>query len=1032
MTRDPMFKVGDYVQRVNQPEVAGVVRELRYDGQVESWNYLVQFGAQLRAVPEEALETVTIVQSPWESLNQGNLSGRAHFVFTLTYERLKSPPARIAHSFATARTQFYPYQFKPLLKFLDNPGKSVLIADDVGLGKTIEAAYILRELDAHQAIERVLIVVPARLRSKWEKELRQRFDEQFKIVKGSDLIEQANRVAKGRELEEFRWIVSYESIRSEEVRAALDEALVPIDVLIVDEAHRLRNPETLQHKIGAVLTRSANAIVFLTATPVQNKLEDIWNLLRLLSPDEFSEWALFQEQVKGNRLILAAQAALAIHPPDYSAAAEAVESFIRKHAPERAGRRFLATILERLSDAPSDRRECLELQADISRLSPTSHIISRTRKIDALPNRPKREAHWQRVRLTEEERAIYDSVEDICRRRWPGTAVSWGFQMSLMMAYRMTASCIPAALQYFSDKLKETEQADVSISEEDRSGGQEAEEMTAWTGPARRALEQIVECAYRVPEYDSKLKELTRAFKAIWEDDDRNKTSRRKIIVFSFFRRTLEYLARALSGRAIPNCMIHGGVPVDVRERAIDDFLEPAGVSVLLTSEVGGEGIDLQAASVLFNYDLPWNPMVVEQRIGRIDRIGQEARRLVILNFVVEDSIEERVLARLLTKIEIFKESIGEPDPILGEEIERLAGRALQGDLSREELDSIVEQQGDALAHRVLEAKKMLTRVDGLLAADQALIDEINAIIGERQLPSEYELILFLNSFLANRYPGTQLPPRVLKEVVTVNLGSNLGFALENSAPELGHDAATFGRRISTGPVDLTLSREAEYHHPRAVRVHLQHPLTRFAVSEITKERSRKNSGFALSLSTKRLPVGRYGFLVSLIHVRTQRSLTKLVALFADWDSHRLWAEPNEATALLIEMLERAEDLRNVPQLSDTAAIKDCLVAALDELKRDWEKREAKLEQARLEQQSVSRLAILDFRVKRIRERLTKLEGSGANEFAIRMTKAQLTKAEQEKELALTSSKNQTWGAIEHEEIAVGYMEVPGASPSLA
>lgn len=746
------FNVGDYVQRVNQPEMVGVVRELRCDNQVESWNYVVQFGAQLRALPEEALETVTIVQSPWEAFEQGRLSGKTHFVFTLTYERLKSPPARIAHSFATARTQFYPYQFKPLLKFLDNPGKSVLIADDVGLGKTIEAGYILRELDAHQAIERVLVLVPARLRSKWEKELRQRFGEQFRIVKGADLIEQASRVGKGRELEEFRWITSFESTRSDEVRAALDEVLLPIDVFIVDEAHRLRNPETLQHKVGGVLTRSANAIVFLTATPVQNKLEDLWNLLRLLSPEEFSEWPLFQEQIKGNRLILAAQRALSAHPPDYETATEAVESFVKRFSPERAGRQFLSSISDRLANASSDRRECLELQADISRLSPTSHIVSRTRKVEALPNRPKREPHWQRVRLSEEERTVYDSVEAICRRKWPGTADSWGFQMSLMMAYRMTASCIPAALEYFSDKLKETAQVMQPAPDEESTGWEEAGEVTAWTGPARQVLAEIVESAYRVPKHDSKLEELLSAFKGIWQHDERNSLPQRKIIVFSFFRRTLDYLGRALAERKIANRKIHGGVPVEERERAIDDFLERSDVQVLLTSEVGGEGIDLQAASVLFNYDLPWNPMVVEQRIGRIDRIGQLAKRLVILNFVVENSIEERVLKRLLTKIEIFKESIGEPDPIIGEEIERLAGRALQGDLLPEELDRIVEDQGDALARRVLEAKRMLTRVDGLLAADQALIDEINAVMGERQLPSENELILFLNAFLADRY----------------------------------------------------------------------------------------------------------------------------------------------------------------------------------------------------------------------------------------------------------------------------------------
>jgi SNF2 family DNA or RNA helicase len=198
-----------------------------------------------------------------------------------------------------------------------------------------------------------------------------------------------------------------------------------------------------------------------------------------------------------------------------------------------------------------------------------------------------------------------------------------------------------------------------------------------------------VGAGYELPKHDSKLEELVGAFNAIWDDDERSKTPRRKIVVFSFFRRTLDYLGRMLGARGIMNRKIHGGIPIDEREIAIDDFLERPDISVLLTSEVGGEGIDLQVASVLFNYDLPWNPMVVEQRIGRIDRIGQKAKRLVILNFVVEDSIEERVLQRLLTKIEIFKESIGEPDPIIGEEIERLTGRALQGDLSPEELDRL-------------------------------------------------------------------------------------------------------------------------------------------------------------------------------------------------------------------------------------------------------------------------------------------------------------------------------------------------------
>lgn len=1023
MNPDPRFKVGEYVQRVSQPESSGIVREHRWDTQAEGWNYLVQFGTQLRALPEEAIENISVAQSPWDSLQQGALSGRTHFVCTLTYERLKNPPARIAHSFATARTQFYPHQFKPLLKFLDNPGKAILIADDVGLGKTIEAAYILRELDAHQAIERVLIIVPARLRSKWEKELQNRFDEHFKVVKGIDLADQANRLAKGREPESFRWITSFESTRSEEIRAALDEMPLPIDVLIVDEAHRLRNPDTLQHKVGTILSRAANAVVFLTATPVQNKLEDLWNLLKLLSPEEFSEWSLFQEQIKGNRLILSAQEALARHPPNFVEAQRELEAFVKLFPPARSGRSFVSSVFQRLDEASIGRRECLELQSDISRMSPTGHLISRTRKVEAIPNRAKRDPHWQLVKLTSQEREIYENVEEICRRNWSGAQESWGFQMSLIMAYRMTASCIPAAVSYFSERFKESNRRLEEPFDEIEDPAL-AEGLAEWTGNTGTILREIVDKVPTVPQEDSKLKNLHSSLLAIWEEDDARGIPRRKIVVFSFFTRTLDYLSTALTSLGVLNRTIHGKISIEKRERSIDDFLERNDIPVLLTSEVGGEGIDLQAASVLFNYDLPWNPMVVEQRIGRIDRIGQKAKRLVIVNFVVKDSIEERVLKRLLTKIEIFRESIGEPDPIIGEQIERLAGRALQGELSDDELEKEIEQQGDALARRIIEAKKMLKRVDGLLAADQLLIDEINAIIGERQLPSEHELILFLNSFLADEYPGTQLPQRVTRDVVSVSLGSRLGFAIESASVELGHEAALFGRRISTGSIDLTLSRDAGFRHPRSELIHLQHPLTRFVVREKSRKQDARNSAFGLSLKTSRLPSGHYVFLVALLHINGLKSQTRLVALFTERNGLRVWSDPEETTPLLIEILERSSDPKQFAETNGLIRAKERLLDSLYRFEREWENREQKLESARTEQQAAARLAILDFRVQRVLDRLRNLELRGANEFAVRMTKAQLGKAEEERAVFKAHSFTSSRVQVEHEEIAVGILDV--------
>ena len=222
-TSDPRFKVGDVVQRANQAEAVGVVRDCRFNRQVEEWQYSVQFGAGTKTVLESTLVAFSEPASPWESLAAGRVSGAAHLVAVLTFHRLRKPPTRIAASFATSRTEIYPHQFRPLLKFLDHPGKRLLIADDVGLGKTIEAGYILRELEARQSVERVLVVCPSRLCTKWKREMEQRFQERFDVVTGRDFLDLAVKFRRGREPDPFRWVVSLESARSHDVAAAIEE-----------------------------------------------------------------------------------------------------------------------------------------------------------------------------------------------------------------------------------------------------------------------------------------------------------------------------------------------------------------------------------------------------------------------------------------------------------------------------------------------------------------------------------------------------------------------------------------------------------------------------------------------------------------------------------------------------------------------------------------------------------------------------------------------------------------------------------------
>lgn len=1036
---EPRFSSGDVVQRVNQPEAVGVVRDVRWDRQAESWNYSVQFGAQLRVLPEESLESLRPMVSPWDALLGGTVSGARHFVFTLTYHRLRRPPTRIAYSFSTSRTQFYPHQFTPLLKFLDHPGKRLLIADDVGLGKTIEAGYILRELRARQVVERVLVVVPARLVPKWKRELQTRFDESFDVVRRIDLLGLAERLRQGREIDPFRWIVSYEHVRPEEVRAALEDTQPPIDVLIVDEAHRLRNTETLQHRVGATLCRISDIVLFLSATPVQNRLEDLWHLLQLLSPEEFSSWDLFQNQIDANRPLLLAQRALALRPARLEEAATKLGEFLENPAGAQfANTEIAQSIAERLRTAGLHGRDLVELRADIGRLSPTGHIITRTRKVDALPDRPRREAGWIRVLLTAAELAIYESVAQLCRLAHGGYEGSWGFQMALLQAYRMTASSIPAAIGYFAERLRTSPSVlfgGEPVVDGDEDGEDESPEpidLTA-SAPASASIRERIVAAIatyeRIAGTDSKLECLVRELRSVWDEDDRAGRQRRKVVVFSTYRRTLVYLEAALDRRAIPNRMIHGLVPVDEREIAIDEFLDRGDVLVLLTSEVGGEGIDLQRASVVVNYDLPWNPMVVEQRIGRVDRIGQESPRIVVMNLVVAESVEEMILQRLLNKIGIFEESIGELDPIIGDEIQHLTERALRGELGPDELDRVVEETGEALQRRILAAHQMLARLDGLLAADQAIIDEIHAVTGERQLPTEEETRLFLNEFLGEHFPGCQIPEEATRRVVSLNLGEGLPAALERAAADFGADAATitrFARRLSGGPVEVTLSRDAGYRHLRADLLHLRHPLVRFAVSEVEKGRSRLHKAFALALGQSSiLAPGLYVFAISVVEIPGYRPTTRLAAAVVDVASDRAWSDPEETTPVVLELLERAQELE-LPLL-DSAALETAkarAVSALNGLLSDWSAREQRLDYARREQQYTALRTTLEFRLQRALTRLATLERRQAAHFAIRMAQAQVDRARQQLEAMAAQAPSTTWPGVEQEEIAVGVLRV--------
>jgi len=714
---------------------------------------------------------------------------------------------------------------------------------------------------------------------------------------------------------------------------------------------------------------------------------------------------------------------------------------LREFLENPAGTQFAATeiaqsVVERLQTPGIQGRDLVELRADIARLSPTGHIITRTRKADALPHRPRREAGWIPVPLTPAERAIYEGIAELCRLAYSAEEGSWGFQMALLRAYQMTASSIPAAMRYFAERLRTSPSVlfgpEPVVDDGDEDESPQPLDLTSsapFSASARARISAAIATYERLAGTDTKLEYLVRELKSIWHEDDRASRSLRKVVVFSTFPRTLEYLQASLDRRHIKNRMIHGGVPVDEREVNIDEFLDLKDVLVLLSSEVGGEGIDLQRASVVVNYDLPWNPMVVEQRIGRVDRIGQDSSLIVVMNLVVTESVEELVLQRLLHKIGIFEQSIGELDPIIGEEIKRLTERALRGELADDELDRVVEETGEALHRRILEAHRMLARLDALLAADQAIIDEIHAVTGERQLPTEAETRLFLNEFLGEHFPGCQIPEEATRRVVSLHLGDGLPAALDGAATDFGGDAQTitrFARRLSGGSVELTLSRDASYRHPRADLLHLRHPLVRFAVSEIEKGRSRLHKAFALALEQSTvLSPGLYAFAISVVEIPGYRPTIKLAAVVVDVTSDRAWSDPEETTPVVLELLERTQDL-DLPPLEDGVldAAKARAVSALNSLLAEWSAREQRLDYVRREQQHAALRTTLEFRLQRARARLAALERREAAHFPIRMAQARVGKARQQFEVVMTQAPSTSWPGVEQEEIAVGVLRV--------
>ncbi|EKV03864.1 DNA/RNA helicase, superfamily II, SNF2 family [Leptolyngbya sp. PCC 7375] len=727
----------------------------------------IEFGpAEKIYRPKNLLELCGDDESIEGLIRQGRFGGPDDLRRILTFEKVKGRLTNVFYSMEASQTDFYPHQFKPVLKFLNSPVGRLLIADEVGLGKTIEAMYIWKELQTREEARRLLIVCPAMLRQKWQDDLRQRFNIFADIVDANELLRRVRLCLEHQQPQSFVCIASLEGLRPirnwedinvtnarAELARLLDanpssEALSLFDLAIIDEAHYLRNPAAAGNQLGQLIRDAAKHLILLTATPIQTDSANLYQILRIISPDDFFNADIFNNMLEANEPVVQALRYLWASPPEPAKARKALQRI--STSGYFADNPLLEQIQQNLSNlAQTDESKRIELGYKLEKVSLLGQYITRSRKRDVLRNRVKRKPQTLEVHFSSLEQDVYNRVSEYIREQGKGRKGAPLFQ--LISRQRQMTSCMVAALEAWQNDASLSTLVDEALWEDfgqiSEQSNPHSSSITTPSALKKVNIQDLEDC-------DSKYSELQGFLQK-----QLKKNPNEKFVIFAYFRGTLRYLQRRLEATNISNCLIMGDMGDD-KWATVERFRQDDGPSVLLSSEVGSEGIDLQHCHFLVNYDLPWNPMRVEQRIGRLDRLGQSAESISIINFSLVDTIEERILERLYDRIQVFKESIGDIESILGQATEKLLVDLFSADLTPKEREERAMQTENAIINERLLQNELENEAVNMLAFSDHILDSINQSLDQGRWLQPDELLAFVEDCFSRYYPGTVIEPK--------------------------------------------------------------------------------------------------------------------------------------------------------------------------------------------------------------------------------------------------------------------------------
>ncbi|MCP8967088.1 DEAD/DEAH box helicase [Ectobacillus ponti] len=447
-----------------------------------------------------------------------------------------------------------PHQLEVAKTVIEEMNGKAILADEVGLGKTIEAGLILKEYMIRGLVKKVLILVPASLVSQWAYELNTKFYIPAVAQRKSYSWEQAEVIVS--------------SIDTAKRAPHRDIVLnLEYDLIIIDEAHKLKNNKTKNYEFAQLLKKKF--CLLLTATPIQNRIDEIFNLVSLLKPGHLGNQSNFEEYyASGNRT--------------------------------------------------------LETDQHLKEL--INKVMVRNRRHDTGIEWPKRHVHTIFVDFNEQERALYDAIS--------GWRSENAFTSAFSSLTLKREACSSRESVYFSLKKfvekRQKENPDYTV---------------------EPYIHTLMEKINQIPS-NSKAQKILEIIKEL---DD-------KVVIFTEYRATQMYLQWFLKQHGISSVPFRGGFKRGKKDWMKELFQNHA--QVLIATEAGGEGINLQFCNYMINYDLPWNPMRLEQRIGRIHRLGQK-NDVHIYNMATKDTVEEHILKLLYEKIELFERVVGELDDIL-------------------------------------------------------------------------------------------------------------------------------------------------------------------------------------------------------------------------------------------------------------------------------------------------------------------------------------------------------------------------------